>query len=150
MRVIVGATVSLALTGAVSGAMTDTPLAAEYYTVASPLDGHSWAGPYLGIAAGYQWTTAGYNPTGPSGFSGRIEAGDNWQNGALAFGDGTGIELSAADDTISPWQFSDPWFGTIPTAFAPALIPASDPGAVAAKKVARFVRPGGTLSVFRR
>jgi outer membrane immunogenic protein len=105
MRTIVVAALSLAMTGMALGA--------DVYTVPSPLGAYSWAGPYLGATAGYEWGTVRNNPTQPSGVEGGFEAGYNWQNGAFVFGGETDINLSDANDTFAPWQFSNPWFGTL-------------------------------------
>ncbi|HEY2534179.1 MAG TPA: outer membrane protein [Xanthobacteraceae bacterium] len=84
-----------------------------YYTAPAALTLFSWAGPYLGGTIGYQWGHVSNNPTTPSGIAGGAEAGYNWQSGAFVFGGETDIQLSAADDTFAPWQFSNPWFGTL-------------------------------------
>jgi outer membrane immunogenic protein len=83
------------------------------YTVNQPLNAYSWAGPYLGANLGYEWGTVFNNPTKPSGFEGGVQAGYNWQTGALVFGVEGDIEATAADDTFAPWKFSNPWFGTL-------------------------------------
>jgi outer membrane immunogenic protein len=82
-------------------------------TVNQPLNAYSWAGPYLGANLGYEWGTVFNNPTKPSGFEGGVQAGYNWQTGALVFGVEGDIEATAADDTFAPWKFSNPWFGTL-------------------------------------
>jgi outer membrane immunogenic protein len=82
------------------------------YTVNQPLNAYSWAGPYLGGTLGYEWGTVGNNPTRPSGVTGGIEAGYNWQNGPWVFGVEGDINVTGADDTFAPWKFSNPWFGT--------------------------------------
>jgi outer membrane immunogenic protein len=105
MKIIVATVVSLA--------MTTMALAADFYTVPSPLGPYSWAGPYLGGTAGYEWGTVSNNPTKPSGVTGGVEAGYNWQNGAFVFGGETDINLSAADDSFAATEFSNPWFGTV-------------------------------------
>jgi outer membrane immunogenic protein len=105
MRTIVGAILSLAMTGLAQ--------AAAFYTVPSPLSAFSWAGPYLGATAGYEWATVSNNPTRPAGVSGGGAAGYNWQSGAFVYGGETDIDLSDADDVLAPWQFANPWFGTI-------------------------------------
>ena len=56
------------------------------YTVNQPLNAFSWAGPYLGGNLGYAWGHRQYNPTKPSGFSGGVQAGYNWQSGPIVFG----------------------------------------------------------------
>jgi outer membrane immunogenic protein len=104
VRTIAGAAFVLAMTG--------TALAADFFTVPSPLGAYSWAGPYLGVNAGYEWGTVRSNPTQPSGTAGGVEAGYNWQRGGFVFGGETDISLSGANDTFAPWQFSNPWFGT--------------------------------------
>ena len=44
---------------------------------------------------------------------GGIEGGYNWQRGSFVLGGEADIQLSGADDTISPFEFSNPWFGTV-------------------------------------
>ena len=83
------------------------------YTVNQPLNSYSWAGPYLGGNLGYDWGSVDNNPTKPSGFEGGVQAGYNWQTGALVFGVEGDIEATGADDTFAPWKFSNPWFGTL-------------------------------------
>jgi outer membrane immunogenic protein len=73
----------------------------------------SWAGPYFGATLGYEWGSVDNNPTHPSGVAGGIDAGFNWQNGNFVYGGEADINFSAADDTFAPWQFSNPWFGTV-------------------------------------
>ena len=87
--------------------------AGHYYTTPEPFSAYSWAGPYLGANLGYEWGEVSNNPTRPSGLAGGIEAGYNWQSGQFVFGGETDIQLSGADDTFAPWQFSNPWFGTL-------------------------------------
>jgi len=87
--------------------------AADYYTVPSPLNAYSWAGPYLGGTLSYVWGQVSNNVTSPSGIAGGIEAGYNWQRGQFVFGAETDLNLSSAEATLAPWQFSDPWFGTL-------------------------------------
>ncbi len=110
MRTFLAAVLALATTAAATAA--DLP-GGPYHTVRSPLSAYSWAGPYLGGTLGYQWGKVSNNPTRPSGLAGGVEAGYNWQNGAFVFGGETDITLSGADDTLVPWEFSSPWFGTL-------------------------------------
>ncbi|HEX7790948.1 MAG TPA: outer membrane protein [Afipia sp.] len=84
---------------------------AQPYTVSQPL-ANSWAGPYVGGNLGYGWGDTTNNPTSPSGVLGGIQAGYNWQSGALVFGVEGDLQLNSADDTFAPWKFSNPWFGT--------------------------------------
>jgi outer membrane immunogenic protein len=105
------ATVSvLALPGAAAAA--DFP-ASRYYTAPAPYAAFSWAGPYIGGTIGYEWGEVDNNPTRPSGVAGGAEAGFNWQHGNFVYGAEADINLSGADDTFAPWQFSNPWFGTV-------------------------------------
>ena len=83
------------------------------YTVNQPLNAYSWAGPYLGGNLGYAWGSVDNNPTKPSGFSGGVQAGYNWQNGSWVFGLEGDIQATGAEDTFAPWKFSNPWFGTV-------------------------------------
>src|SRR3954466_14798729 len=83
------------------------------YTVNQPLNAFSWAGPYLGGNLGYNWGTVDNSVTKPSGFSGGVQAGYNWQTGPWVFGVEGDLQGNAADDTFAPWKFSNPWFGTV-------------------------------------
>ena len=105
-----GVALLLAMTSAATAA--DFP-AGRYYTAPATLGPYSWAGPYLGANVGYQWGNVDNNPTRPSGIDGGVQAGFNWQNGNFVFGAETDIQLSSAEDTFAPWQFSNPWFGTL-------------------------------------
>jgi outer membrane immunogenic protein len=109
MRTYLAAGLALAMSSAAFAA--DLP--GQYYTVPSPLTAYSWAGPYLGATIGYEWGTVDNSPTRPSGIAGGIEAGYNWQRGNFVFGGETDIQLSGADDTLAPYEFSNPWFGTL-------------------------------------
>jgi len=110
MKTVLAAALSLATVGMAVAA--DFP-AGNYYTAPAALGPNSWAGPYVGGTFGYEWGQVSNNPTQPSGIAGGIEAGYNWQNGNFVFGGETDINLSAAEDTFAPWQFSNPWFGTL-------------------------------------
>jgi outer membrane immunogenic protein len=83
------------------------------YTVNQPLNAYSWAGPYIGGNLGYAWGSVDNNPTKPSGVSGGIQGGYNWQNGPFVFGLEGDIQITGSDDTFAPWKFSNPWFGTV-------------------------------------
>jgi outer membrane immunogenic protein len=83
------------------------------YTVNQPLNAYSWAGPYLGANLGYAWGSVHNSPTDPSGVSGGVQAGYNWQSGPFVFGVEGDIQATGADDTFAPWKFSNPWFGTV-------------------------------------
>ena len=82
-------------------------------TVNQPLNGYSWAGPYLGGNLGYSWGSVDNNPVKPSGFVGGVQGGYNFQTGPWVYGLEGDIQASGADDTFAPWKFSNPWFGTV-------------------------------------
>jgi outer membrane immunogenic protein len=83
-------------------------------TVVQPLNGYSWAGPYLGGNLGYAWGSVDNNRTKPSGFVGGVQAGYNWQpSPSFVFGVEGDIQATGADETFAPWKFSNPWFGTV-------------------------------------
>jgi outer membrane immunogenic protein len=110
MRTVLGAALSLAMTSVAIAA--DLPVS-NYYTTPAPLSAYSWAGPYLGGTVGYEWGEVSNNPTRPSGLAGGVEAGFNWQHGNFVYGGEADFQFSGADDTFAPWQFSNPWFGTL-------------------------------------
>ena len=89
------------------------PRQRQPYTVTQPLDGYSWAGPYLGGNLGYGFGSTTNNPTKPSGINGGITAGINFKSSALVIGLEGDLQGSNADDTFAPWKFSNPWFGTL-------------------------------------
>jgi outer membrane immunogenic protein len=84
----------------------------RHYT-APAYSSFSWTGPYVGGTLGYEWGSVADNPTHPSGVAGGLEAGFNWQTGNFVYGGEADINLSAAENTFAPWQFSNPWFGTV-------------------------------------
>ena len=96
------------------GASTGATFAADFpvspYSVAGT---YSWMGPYVGANLVYEWGGVTNNPTNPSGVTGGIEGGYNWQSGQFVLGGETDLDLSAANDTFAPWKFSNPWFGTL-------------------------------------
>ncbi len=83
------------------------------YTVNQPLNAYSWAGPYLGANFGYNWGSVSFVPAKPSGISGGVQAGYNWQSGPLVFGVEGDLQANSANDTFAGWKFSNPWFGTV-------------------------------------
>jgi outer membrane immunogenic protein len=105
------AMLTLATTGLARAA--DLPAVPYYQQAPIPAAAYSWAGPYLGATLGYEWGNVSNNNTRPAGVAGGIEGGYNWQRGAFVFGGEADLQLSGADDTISPFEFSNPWFGTI-------------------------------------
>jgi outer membrane immunogenic protein len=114
MKGFVGGALALALAGTMSARAADWSYGARGpYTVNQPLNGYSWAGPYLGGTLGYEWGKVDGNPTKPRGFLGGVTAGYNWHNGQWVFGVEGDIEVTGADETFAPWKFSNPWFGTV-------------------------------------
>lgn len=71
-----------------------------------------WLGPYVGANAGFQWTSS-VGGLSPSGVTGGIQAGYNWQNGAFVYGVEADFNLSNASARFADYQFSNPWFGTL-------------------------------------
>ena len=102
-----------AMTSAITSAAAAADLTWNQYSGPAQYVPFSRAGPYVGATLGYEWGSIDNNPTHPNGIAGGIEAGFNWQNGNFVFGGETDINFSAADDTFAPWQFSNPWFGTV-------------------------------------
>ncbi len=86
---------------------------APYY--AAPAQGglYNWAGPYAGINLGYNWGDVSNSGSKPSGIGGGLQGGYNWQRGALVFGGEADLNLSSAESTFAPYQFSNPWFGSL-------------------------------------
>ena len=80
-RLVVGAAALVAAGWTASAGAADLYGQRAPYTVNQPLNAYSWAGPYLGGNIGYGWGSVANNPTKPSGFSGGVQAGYNWQNG---------------------------------------------------------------------
>jgi outer membrane immunogenic protein len=113
-KILLGAVALLAAGWTVSAEAADLSYGSRApYTVNQPLNAYSWAGPYLGANLGYAWGSVDNNPTNPSGFSGGVQAGYNWQTGPWMFGVEGDIQATGADDTFAPWKFSNPWFGTV-------------------------------------
>ncbi len=107
---------ALLATGAMTQAQAaDFGYAPRAYTVNQPLDCYSWAGIYLGGNFGYNWGDVSNSLTKPSGFSGGVQAGYNFQNlnSPWVFGIEGDLQVTGADDTFAPWKFSNPWFGTV-------------------------------------
>lgn len=71
-----------------------------------------WLGPYVGANAGFQWTS-NVGGLSPSGVTGGIQGGYNWQNGAFVYGVESDFNLSNASATFADYQFSNPWFATV-------------------------------------
>jgi outer membrane immunogenic protein len=106
-----------AMTSATTISTTSVAAAADLKSIhdggSAPYIPFSWAGPYVGATFGYEWGGVDNNPTHPNGVAGGFEAGFNWQAGNFVYGGEADINFSAANDTFAPWQFSNPWFGTV-------------------------------------
>jgi outer membrane immunogenic protein len=83
------------------------------YAPAQAFDAYDWTGGYFGVSTGYQWGKVTNNGARPSGAVGGGQAGYSWQAGRFVIGGETDLQVSGADDTFAPWQFSNPWFGTL-------------------------------------
>jgi outer membrane immunogenic protein len=109
---VMAAGVTIASVAAASAA--DLPYRSRApYTVNQPLNGYSWAGPYLGGTLGYEWGNVSNSGAKPSGIAGGITGGYNWQSGNIVFGLETDLQATAADDKFANYKFSNPWFGTV-------------------------------------
>jgi outer membrane immunogenic protein len=104
-----GAAVAVALPAPAAAA----DLTPNAYATPVPYYPPGWAGPYIGATAGYEWGSVDNSATHPSGFAGGVEAGWNWRNGSFVYGGETDFNVSGAKDTFAPYQFSNPWFGTV-------------------------------------
>lgn len=71
-----------------------------------------WLGPYVGANIGFQGSSSN-GGLSPSGFTGGIQAGYNWQNGQWVYGVEADFNLSNANARFADYQFSNPWFGTL-------------------------------------
>ncbi|RJF64507.1 outer membrane protein [Rhodopseudomonas palustris] len=114
MRKLAMATATILAAGATAAQAADMSYYGSRtpYTVNQPLNAFSWAGPYLGGNLGYAFGNVTNNITKPSGFSGGVQGGYNWQSGAIVFGLEGDIQFSTSEDTFAPYKFSNPWFGT--------------------------------------
>lgn len=74
---------------------------------------YNWQGFYVGANLGYQWGKVTNNSTNPEGFTGGAGLGYNWQYSSLVYGIETDIQLSGADDSVSPSKFANSWYGTL-------------------------------------
>ena len=84
------------------------------YTVYQPLNAWSWAGPYIGGNIGYAWGSVDNALPQPSGISGGVQGGYNWQLGSpVVLGIEGDLQATGAEDTFAPYKFSNPWFGTV-------------------------------------
>lgn len=115
LRSILGTILVLASTSLVGTGLVGTGIAdaADLYLQPAPYNEFSWVGPYVGANAGYQWGAITSNPTRPSGLEAGVGGGYNWQRGRFVFGVDGDLDISGSSATFAPWQFSNPWFGTV-------------------------------------
>ena len=115
MRIKLFAAATLAVAASMSTATAaDLPgYGRTPYTVQQPLNMYSWAGPYIGGNLGYQWGDLNGGPLKPSGVSGGIQGGYNWQFGQFVIGAEADIQASGSSHKFAAWKFSNPWFGTL-------------------------------------
>jgi outer membrane immunogenic protein len=107
------AAIAVMATGMATAQAADMPYRSRApYTVNQPLNGYSWAGPYLGGTLGYEWGNVSNSPAKPSGIAGGVTGGYNWQSGNIVFGLEGDIQGTGADDRFASYKFSNPWFGT--------------------------------------
>lgn len=108
------AAVAIMVAGVTSAQAADLPYRSQApYTVNQPLNAYSWAGPYLGATLGYEWGNVTNSGTKPSGITGGITGGFNWQSGPIVFGVEADFQGTGADDRFANYKFSNPWFGTV-------------------------------------
>lgn len=99
---------------AASAVAADMQRPAYYAPAPAALPGaFAWMGPYAGLNLGYQWATTSNSPTDPSGIAGGAQLGYNWQSGQFVYGVETDFQVSGADDTVAPVEFTNPWWGTL-------------------------------------
>ena len=108
------AAVVIMAAGMVSAQAADLPYRSRQpYTVNQPLNGYSWAGPYLGGTLGYEWGNVSNTGAKPSGIAGGVTGGYNWQSGNIVFGLEGDMQGTGANDRFANYKFSNPWFGTV-------------------------------------
>jgi outer membrane immunogenic protein len=113
MTKIAFAALAVMTAGIASAQAADMPYRSRApYTVNQPLNGYSWAGPYLGGTLGYEWGSVSNSPAKPSGIAGGVTGGYNWQSGNIVFGLEADLQGTGADDRFASYKFSNPWFGT--------------------------------------
>ena len=109
-RTLLGAALAALACAATPALAADLP-GSSY--VAGPYGGYNWTGFYAGLNLGYQWGSVSNAAAKPSGLAGGIQGGYNWQSGNIVLGGETDLQLSGASDSVAPFKFSNPWFGTL-------------------------------------
>jgi outer membrane immunogenic protein len=110
-RVFAAAALASASWAAMAADVQRSPLPA--LTAPRAVATYNWSGPYTGINLGYLWGTVDNLGLAPRGAAGGAQAGYNWQTGPVVFGGEADIQASGAQDTFAPYQFVNPWFGTV-------------------------------------
>ena len=105
------AAVSIAAATAVAADLPGGPT--PYYSAPAVSGIYNWSGPYAGLNVGYEWGKITNTSGSPSGLAGGGQVGYNWQSGQFVFGGETDLQISGANDTFAPYEFSNPWFGTL-------------------------------------
>ena len=105
------AAVSIAAATAVAADLPGGPT--PYYSAPAVSGLYNWSGPYAGLNVGYEWGKITNTSGSPSGLAGGGQVGYNWQSGQFVFGGETDLQISGANDTFAPYEFSNPWFGTL-------------------------------------
>jgi outer membrane immunogenic protein len=72
-----------------------------------------WCGPYVGANIGAQFGELSDSTAKPGGILGGVQGGFNWQWGQWVAGWEADFQFSSASDSFGPFQFSNPWFGTV-------------------------------------
>jgi outer membrane immunogenic protein len=109
-RTLLGAALAALACAATPALAADLP-GSSYVT--GPYGGYNWTGFYAGLNLGYQWGSVSNAAAKPSGLAGGIQGGYNWQSGNIVLGGETDLQLSGASDSVAPFKFSNPWFGTL-------------------------------------
>jgi outer membrane immunogenic protein len=111
-KIFLGAAAVMIALPAAAADMVTQPLP-PYAPPPVPSALYSWTGGYVGINAGYDFGKVDNLPLKPRGVLGGVQGGYNWQTGQFVLGAETDLQLTSADDTFAPYQFSNPWFGTL-------------------------------------
>jgi len=109
---VAAAMIALPAAPAAAADMVTRPLP-PYAPPPAPSALYGWTGGYVGINAGYDFGKVDNLPLKPRGVLGGVQGGYNWQTGQFVLGAETDLQLTSADDTFAPYQFSNPWFGTL-------------------------------------
>jgi outer membrane immunogenic protein len=113
-KTILALTVAAVAAAAGAANAADLPRGPTPYYAPAPASIYNWGGVYAGLNLGYEWgKVTNSDIFAPSGITGGVQVGYNWQNGNFVFGGETDVQITGADDTFAPYKFSNPWFGTL-------------------------------------